>query len=810
MLFNKQINLQTNAIKLIAVAVVLLLTMLLANSAYAQITFGRVQTNSTMGQPLQAYIEVYASPQDAASIRGRTYRSLPGGGIESTITTRIVPGQNGVVVQLGSLVPINEPYLDVVVELINASGASAAQRFSLLINPSANSAYAIPYNAYTNKLPRTSTRRATSSRVEPKASENTVEQLDVKIAAAKSQLADLENKVQEMLAKKPVEDNTKQPKVSVSTPTTAPETTPVIPPVVTPEPVSPPVIVQPLPPTAVVQPAPPTVVTPPPVVQPPVVTPPPPVVQPPVATPPAVANKPKPTPPVIAKPVSPPVEEGLFGFSWLPNPMSILKDFNIDKFFSTEVLIGIGGLLAIIIGLVILGVLRKRKSKIKLMYKSSDDTDDYAQWGGAADFSKLEPNVKADGEINLTKDAGIEEEASSEEPKKKKSFFSKLKGFAKRKKKEVEEDIDENVDFATLVAAENKKATEMAKPATKSETKIQRIEDEEIKRLSTEKDMSKDEDFLKDLESLTKAGSPQAIDSTILVKSPSQAPKNNFETRFTPSSAGITANESIPFSDEITRITPNVEENPTSDAMFEMSTSSSLSSDQSAKTNGDIKDKNQNIELQDDATEISLDDLDFSSEKTMIMPQIRDLAKESEGISADNNESAKANDSDFNFNLDFKPSTQKPVVVEEKTSSIQPVSVEKATKGKTKIEKFDESYKPKANTAQLVTPDVIPENLEITNIATITPVTAKTQLAHTQIPTAESESAFAGLELPSLDLSDFDNIINSTVNKPPQSKIVENQTKATVTNITTNTEDNQNDKAMIDLEALDLSSIKLN
>lgn len=790
----------------------------LINSAFAQISFGRTQTNSTTGQPLSAQIEVIASPQDAATIRARSYRPLPGGGIDTTITTSIIRGANGVIIQLGSLTPINEPFVDVVVELISATGASVSRSFSLLVNPSANNAYSLPQQTYSARKyspPRPTIRNLTNPPVKAKAPVS-LEELDKRIASAKDELAKLSAQLESLAAvtpsEKPVEIVVKAPDVS-----------PIIP--VVPEP--PIVVVDPTPsiilPPVAIQPPPATVVVTPPVVE-PIVTPPPVVVaepsKAPVIAPPPV--KPKVIPPtVVAK--NPVKEEGLFGIEWLPNPMSILADFGLDSFFTTEILMGIGALLVAIAGYIIFTMFRKKR-RLNVLNSPEEDLSKNPFGGVTDSFSNnAESTISAPipATTNGVATTETKEEVIDDKPKKKKSFLSRLKKLAKKEDNTAEEASDEQVDFSKLVE-ESSKPNSSSKVETKNEAKIIRFNEDDVGAGKNVASAKTDDDFLNDLESITKTGI-SVVEPTILVNSPSQTKSDSGETRLSPAKAGIIAeSSSIPFSDEITRIAPKNQEadDLISSSIVEMDINHKFDSKTNAKP---IKIENisankpQVKAVPEPAnTDTSFDDLDFSSEKTMIMPQLKELVKEAEAKIEDGGGGGGIGNGDFEFNLDIKPSGTTKVLpfVETKVQPIaeepNPVNVYKKnnTASIANIDSLniDELLSANAPVIAKPAPEQTMANLDLPSFDLPTPQAparaptptsvSKTQLAPTQIPHSSNEISLDSLELPNLDLPDLEAIKVKSVEKKAES----GNEKAKNT---------QNTQVMIDLAALDLSSIKL-
>ncbi|QNK01917.1 FimV/HubP family polar landmark protein [Dyella telluris] len=129
----------------------ILLALALGSSQAAALELGQIQVKSALGQPLVAEIPVnpgspaelqnltarLASSEDAAQAGVAAGPSIP-------LQFAVVDGANGKkVIRITSAAPVNDPYLDLLVEVNNASGKSLRE-FTILLDPPGSAASNVP------------------------------------------------------------------------------------------------------------------------------------------------------------------------------------------------------------------------------------------------------------------------------------------------------------------------------------------------------------------------------------------------------------------------------------------------------------------------------------------------------------------------------------------------------------------------------------------------------------------------------------------------------------------------------------------
>lgn len=660
--------------------VALLLATFFAQSAWAQIALGQSRSYSTLGQPLSATVDIIASPQDLMTLRGRSYRVAPGGGIDASITTRIVSGPTGAMVELGSLTPINDPFIDVVVELVGASGASMARQFTLLINPSTGYAPP-PVYAYSPSPTRARTKASTSATPTPKkdspvavsSANNVSNNWDDQLKAARKELAELEAKVA-LLKKAPEPAVTPQPlPPAIAAPSPLPSVSPEataknalsLPPTLNiPKPsevldnavkqlsgkldsamgqLTAPSIAQTIPPSTAPTPS---VVAPVASAQP---------AQPAQTTSPAT-NKPATLPP---KPSAAPLavaqkEQGLFGLDFLPSAQSL----GLDS-ISSDMLMMLGGGLILIAAVVGLLIWRSRRALSPRKVAESEETiNTDAIFGGVAEAFAAEQSAGA--VAPAAEEIKEELPATEEAPKKKKSSF--LNRFRKKKSEPLAEETSATVAEPEMPSVAPSVPFESTRPTAASAMQ-QSIVESRIERFSDDSAGGIDSnDFLGDLEQLTQAPATAMERSTMLLspKEADHAPRVSAGVAPThlPTSA-MAPETDLEFSDQIQRIntreSTEESDNPVNTAFTEM-----LSEDISSAPPDIVRKTADRAPVtqskkEEVSTEFSLDDLDFSSEKTMILPNLQNMVKESDGAAQD------AGDFEFNVGTD-SPKTAVPSI----------------------------------------------------------------------------------------------------------------------------------------------------
>lgn len=129
----------------------ILLALALGSSQAAALELGQIQVKSALGQPLLAEIPLnqataaelenltarLASSEDAAQAGVAAGPTVP-------LSFAVVDGANGKkVIRITSAAPVNDPYLDLLVEVNNASGKSLRE-FTILLDPPGSAVASVP------------------------------------------------------------------------------------------------------------------------------------------------------------------------------------------------------------------------------------------------------------------------------------------------------------------------------------------------------------------------------------------------------------------------------------------------------------------------------------------------------------------------------------------------------------------------------------------------------------------------------------------------------------------------------------------
>ncbi|HET6554435.1 MAG TPA: FimV/HubP family polar landmark protein [Dyella sp.] len=144
----------------------MLLALALGSSQAAALELGQIQVKSALGQPLLAEIPV--NPGSPAELQNLTARlasaedaAQAGVAAGPTIPLQfsVVDGSNGrKIIRITSAQPVNDPYLDLLVEVNNATGKSLRE-FTILLDPP-NSAASVPATLSPTQAPAKASRRA--------------------------------------------------------------------------------------------------------------------------------------------------------------------------------------------------------------------------------------------------------------------------------------------------------------------------------------------------------------------------------------------------------------------------------------------------------------------------------------------------------------------------------------------------------------------------------------------------------------------------------------------------------------------------
>lgn len=148
----------------------MLLALALGSSQAAALELGQIQVKSALGQPLLAEIPV--NPDSPAELQNLTARlasaedaAQAGVAAGPTVPLQfaVVAGANGKkVIRITSSVPVNDPYLDLLVEVNNAAGKSLRE-FTILLDPPSATASNVPATAAPTQAAPKPSRRAAST-----------------------------------------------------------------------------------------------------------------------------------------------------------------------------------------------------------------------------------------------------------------------------------------------------------------------------------------------------------------------------------------------------------------------------------------------------------------------------------------------------------------------------------------------------------------------------------------------------------------------------------------------------------------------
>ncbi|UGB39261.1 FimV/HubP family polar landmark protein [Frateuria soli] len=145
----------------------MLLALALGSTQAAALELGQIQVKSALGQPLLA--EIPLTPDSPAELRNLTARlassedfaraGLAGSRPDLPLQFSIVDVGGHKVIRITSAVAVNDPYLDLLVEVDNASGRSLRE-FPVLLDPPGTAPMAPGVHAPRSNAPRTTSRQA--------------------------------------------------------------------------------------------------------------------------------------------------------------------------------------------------------------------------------------------------------------------------------------------------------------------------------------------------------------------------------------------------------------------------------------------------------------------------------------------------------------------------------------------------------------------------------------------------------------------------------------------------------------------------
>jgi pilus assembly protein FimV len=129
----------------------MLLALALGSTQAAAMELGQIQVKSALGQPLLAEIPVNtSSPAElqnlTAQLASAADAAQAGVAAGPTVPLQfaVIDGANGhKVIRITSSAPVNDPYLDLLVEVNNAAGKSLRE-FTILLDPPAGQASSVP------------------------------------------------------------------------------------------------------------------------------------------------------------------------------------------------------------------------------------------------------------------------------------------------------------------------------------------------------------------------------------------------------------------------------------------------------------------------------------------------------------------------------------------------------------------------------------------------------------------------------------------------------------------------------------------
>ena len=148
----------------------MLLALALGSSQAAALELGQIQVKSALGQPLLA--EIPLNPANAGELENLTARLASSedaaqagvaAGPTVPLSFAVVDGANGKkVIRITSAAPVNDPYLDLLVEVNNASGKSLRE-FTILLDPPGSAVSSVPATRAPTQSSGKSSRRATAT-----------------------------------------------------------------------------------------------------------------------------------------------------------------------------------------------------------------------------------------------------------------------------------------------------------------------------------------------------------------------------------------------------------------------------------------------------------------------------------------------------------------------------------------------------------------------------------------------------------------------------------------------------------------------
>ncbi|RAO77786.1 FimV/HubP family polar landmark protein [Dyella jiangningensis] len=148
----------------------MLLALALGSSQAAALELGQIQVKSALGQPLLAEIPV--NPDSPAELQNLTARLASAedaaqagvaAGPAVPLQFAVVDGANGKkVIRITSSAPVNDPYLDLLVEVNNAAGKSLRE-FTILLDPPSSVANNVPATSAPTQAAAKPSRRAASA-----------------------------------------------------------------------------------------------------------------------------------------------------------------------------------------------------------------------------------------------------------------------------------------------------------------------------------------------------------------------------------------------------------------------------------------------------------------------------------------------------------------------------------------------------------------------------------------------------------------------------------------------------------------------
>ncbi|MHA6203086.1 FimV/HubP family polar landmark protein [Dyella soli] len=156
-----------------------LLALALGSSQAAALELGQIQVKSALGQPLLAEIPLNpASPAELQDLSARLASAADAAqagvaaGPTIPLQFAVVDGGNGKkVIRITSSAPVNDPYLDLLVEVNNSTGKSLRE-FTILLDPP-NSAASVPATSAPVQAAAKPSRRAAAAAAAPASSQST-------------------------------------------------------------------------------------------------------------------------------------------------------------------------------------------------------------------------------------------------------------------------------------------------------------------------------------------------------------------------------------------------------------------------------------------------------------------------------------------------------------------------------------------------------------------------------------------------------------------------------------------------------------